>query len=54
MVGKWNQYIKTFCNFDAQAIWRAHAEGKHRFFAWLLVKEKILTADKAASKELAL
>ena len=44
----------TFCNFDAQAIWRAHAEGKHRFFAWLLVKEKILTADKAASKELAL
>ena len=40
----------TFCNFDAQAIWHAHTEGKHRFFSWLLVKEKILTADKLPAR----
>ena len=40
----------TFCNFDAQAIWHAHTEGKHRFFSWLLVKEKILTADKLLAR----
>ena len=40
----------TFCNFDAQAIWHAPTEGKHRFFSWLLVKEKILTADKLLAR----
>jgi len=40
----------TYCSFDADAIWHAHAEGKHRFFAWLLVQEKILTADKLAAR----
>lgn len=30
-----------------QSIWRAHAEGKLKFFAWLLVQAKVLTtADK--------
>ena len=36
----------TYCSFDAGAVWHAHAEGKQRFFAWLLVQSKILTADK--------
>jgi hypothetical protein len=36
----------TYCSFDADAIWHAHAERKHIFFAWLLVRNKILTADK--------
>ena len=40
----------TFCNFDAQAIWHAPTEEKHRFFSWLLVKEKILTADKLLAR----
>jgi len=40
----------TFCTFDAQSIWHAHAEGKHRFFAWLLVQSKILTADKLVAR----
>jgi hypothetical protein len=30
----------------ANSIWKAHAEGKLKFFAWLLVQAKILTADK--------
>jgi hypothetical protein len=36
----------TYCTFDALSIWRAHAEGKHKFFAWLLVQTKILTDYK--------
>jgi hypothetical protein len=32
--------------FDALAIWKAKYESKHRFFAWLLVQRKIITADK--------
>lgn len=27
-------------------IWHAQAEGKHKFFAWLLVESKLLTVDK--------
>lgn len=30
--------------------WKADSEGKHKFFAWLLVESKILTADKLMSK----
>jgi len=44
----------TFCSFDADAIWHAHAEGKHkfyRFFAWLLVQNKVLTADKLVARK---
>ena len=40
----------THYSFDAQSIWRAHAEGKHRFFGWLLVQSKILTADKLEAR----
>jgi hypothetical protein len=36
------------------AIWKAQAEGKHRFFAWLLLQEKILTEDKLLILKLAL
>ncbi|CAN6246948.1 unnamed protein product [Urochloa humidicola] len=40
------QLIGAYCSFDATSIWKAKVEGKHRFFAWLLIQEKILTADK--------
>ena len=40
------QFSGAYCTFDAKAIWRAKTEGKHRFFAWLLVQNKLLTADK--------
>jgi hypothetical protein len=34
----------SYCSFDADGIWKAHAEGKHKFFAWLLVGLAILFA----------
>ena len=40
------QFNGFYCNFKASYIWKAHAEGKHKFFAWLLVQSKILIADK--------
>jgi len=40
------QFNGSYCSFKASYIWKAHAEGKHKFFAWLLVQSKILTADK--------
>ena len=40
----------SFCTFNATAIWKAETEGKHKFFAWLLVQSKILTADKLMAR----
>jgi len=28
----------SFSRFDGKSIWKAHAEGKQKFFAWLLVQ----------------
>ena len=39
------QLLGTQGIFDGTSVWRAHAEGKHKFFAWLFVQGKILTAD---------
>jgi mannosylglycoprotein endo-beta-mannosidase len=39
------QFRGTYCSFDTKAIWKASAEGKHKLFAWLLVQNRILTAD---------
>ena len=36
----------VFSTFDGRTLWKAHAEGKHKFFMWLLLQAKILTADK--------
>jgi hypothetical protein len=44
------QYKGSFCSFNSKAIWSASAEGKHRFFAWLVVQRKILTADKLLAR----
>jgi hypothetical protein len=40
----------TFNTFDALSTWCAHSEGKSKFFAWLLMQNKILTADKLAAR----
>lgn len=40
------QFMGSYCTFRPKWIWAAHAEPKHRFFAWLLLQEKILTADR--------
>jgi hypothetical protein len=45
------QLYGSFCSFDSMAIWKAKTEGKHRFFAWLLVQRKILTADKLIARQ---
>jgi len=45
------QFTGAFSNFSANSIWKAEAEGKHKFFAWLLVQCKILTADKLTVRQ---
>jgi hypothetical protein len=40
------QFNGSYSTFKGDYIWKAHAEGKHKFFAWLLVQCKILTTDK--------
>ena len=47
------QFAGSFCTFDSSAIWQAKAEGKHHFFAWLLVHGKIQTADNLLAKGIA-
>ena len=44
------QFNGSINTFNATAIWKAQAEGKHKFFAWLLVQSKILTADKLTAR----
>ena len=48
-----NQFVGSYCTFNANAIWKAKAEGKHRLFAWLLVQDKIQTADNLTRKGIA-
>ena len=36
----------TYSTFKSSWVWKAFAEGKHKFFTWLLLQHKILTADK--------
>jgi len=39
------QFAGSHSQFVGASIWKAEAEGKHRFFAWLMVQSKLLTAD---------
>ena len=45
------QFLGSFSNFRGENVWRADAEGKHKFFAWLLIQSKILTADKLLARQ---
>jgi hypothetical protein len=47
------QFIGSYCTFNNKAIWRAKVEGKHRFFAWLMVQERLQTADNLLLKGIA-
>jgi hypothetical protein len=40
----------SFCQFDADTVWKAHTESKHKSFAWLLIQSKILTMDKLQAR----
>jgi hypothetical protein len=44
------QHAGTYCTFDSAAIGAAKTEGEHRFFAWLMVQNKILTVDKLQAR----
>ena len=39
------QFRGSYCGFQPQRVWKAYAEPKHKFFTWLLIQEKVLTAD---------
>jgi hypothetical protein len=45
------QFLGSFSTFNGNSIWKAETEGKHKFFAWLLVQCKILTADKLTTRQ---
>ena len=45
------QFVGSYSNFNGASIWQAEAEGKHKFFAWLLVQCKVLTADKLMARQ---
>jgi hypothetical protein len=40
----------SFCQFDADTVWKAHTQSKHKSFAWLLIQSKILTMDKLQAR----
>jgi len=44
------QLVGSYCTFNSFALWKAKAEGKHRFFGWLFLQEKIQTADNLLLK----
>ena len=44
------QFLGSYSNFRGLSVWQAEAEGKHDFFAWLLLQCKILTADKLVAR----
>jgi hypothetical protein len=39
------QFVGSFNTYNSLAIWKAKVEGKHRFFTWLMIQSKLLTAD---------
>ena len=45
------QFAGSHSQFQGSTIWKAEAEGKHKFFAWLLVQSKLLTADNLSKRQ---
>ena len=45
------QFKGSYSFFSGDSIWKAESEGKHNFFAWLLVQCKLLTADKLTARQ---
>jgi hypothetical protein len=45
------QFVGSYSTFDNKAIWKSEVEDKHRFFAWLLVQCKLLTADNLTARK---
>ena len=45
------QFVGPYNNFNGASIWKAKAEGKQKFFAWVLVQCKVLMADKLMGRQ---
>ncbi|TVU02801.1 hypothetical protein EJB05_51684, partial [Eragrostis curvula] len=44
------QFAGSFADHDWQRVWKAKAENKCKFFCWLLLQNKLWTADRIISK----
>lgn len=44
------QFTGSFSTFPTSIIWKAKTEQKCRFFAWLVMHDKVLTADNLAKR----
>lgn len=44
------QFKGSMSYFPANDIWRAHSEPKCRFFAWLVLHDRVLTAENLAKR----
>lgn len=40
----------TYSNMQGTQVWKAHAEGKIKFFVWLAIQKKVLTAGKLLAR----
>ena len=47
------QFNGTYSTFTGEHIWKAEAEGKHKFFAWLLVQSKAVNSRQLDLEKLA-
>ena len=45
------QFAGSHGQFISSHIWQAESEGKHKFFTWLLVQSKLLTADNLLKRQ---
>ena len=44
------QFLGSYINHKISLIWRARTENKCKFFAWVLIQNKLLTADNLARR----
>ena len=45
------QFKGSFARFRRDQIWKAHAENKCKVFTWILIHEKLLTADNLQKRD---
>ena len=45
------QFAGSHGQFISSHIWQAESKGKHKFFTWLLVQSKLLTADNLLKRQ---
>jgi hypothetical protein len=48
------QFLGAMQRFPSSYIWKAQSEPRNKFFTWLALHDRVLTADNMIKKELAL